>query len=334
MKKLLYTAIIILFSTHMHAQFAYSFTALTQPYVPLVNGTSITNNKIWRGDTSNFAVSPGFNFKLDTINCSFAFFSGGNTLTTNPNQTIQSGFNVSEVNFIDRGALDSIAKSPVRIDIQGSAGNQVLKIEAYNVGFLPEFTASHTLNDSASVQIWLYEANNTVEIHYGPSRITNPHQYFTYGAGPLVFYIQDNVVTNNSQNGPIYVLAGNASGPVIEPNEITNGTIQGIVIPLHSWPADSTVYRFTLNKLSVPGTNSAVRLKIYPTCAYDDIMVTGSNVAGMDYKVMAINGATTGISGVLGQGNTHVNISNLPQGMYLLAVQNGETKSVQKFVKL
>ncbi len=315
-------------------QFAYTLSTSTQAYVPLTNGFSLNQNHVWRGDTANYVVSPGFNFKLDTIDCSFAFFSGANTFTSDLGQNLFSGFNATETNIMDRGADSGRSLSPVRSEVDGVAGQRILKFEAYNAGFVREYNNLHTLTDSVCLQIWLYEGSNVVELHYGPSRVRNTQLYFAYGGGPLVYYLQD-VTQNPKENGPIYVLAGLPTNPLPEQNAIVNNSLAHIVVPLHSWPADSTVYRFTPNKLATPDVKNEAAVKVYPTFCHDELTITVPSInTTYTYNIVAINGTTTTVRGDLKNGKNTIDISALAQGMYLAEVQNGSTKCMQKFIKM
>jgi len=63
-------------------------------------------------------------------------------------------------------------------------------------------------------------------------------------------------------------------------------------------------------------------------------MVDYSNNEKADYKVVSINGSVTNIKGLLDHGTTHIDVSALPAGMYLIQLQSAQGNATKKFVKM
>ena len=77
--------------------------------------------------------------------------------------------------LVDKGTSSSL--SPINFELSGTLGNQVLKIEWLNAGFV-SFWSTDTAT-FVSYQIWLFENDKHIEIHYGPSNtnsVTFPYQ--------------------------------------------------------------------------------------------------------------------------------------------------------------
>jgi hypothetical protein len=152
-----------------------------------------------------------------------------------------NGFFFSDADIADRGYLNQTAsRSPIRYLTTGTAPNRIFKLEIANGGFYNEYDFYNTMSDSFSLQVWVYETSNIVELHYGPSRITHAADYFNFGNGPLVMYAK-HADFDMGTAGSVYFLEGAASAPALDSVDLPNQPATA----LNSWPASGKVYRFT-----------------------------------------------------------------------------------------
>ncbi len=328
MKRIIFTITAALSTLTGFCQLPYNLYVTSLPYEPLVNGTSLNGTSIWK-DTM-YSIPLGFNFKLGTQTIDRFNLMNGNFVATDTIGTI-SGFLLTEAALIDRGAVGNQSLSPVRYEITGTPGNRIFKAEISNAGFANELSEYNTLDDSANMQIWLYEGSNIVELRYGKSEINHPEEYFDMmGGQPVVGYVKDLNFMNASLD-KVYLLSGDPAGPTIDSFSLTNP----FATALDSFPVAHIVYRFTpkTGTNSIGGKLELKDLKVYPTLCENLLHIDFSEQRSVSYHVMAINGSVTGLSGTLTQGTNAVDISGLPAGTYLLRLKDAQQQTMVKFIR-
>lgn len=329
MKKIVYTLTLLLtFGSIANAQFNYDLTVHQQTYQPLTTGTDITGGQVW--DDEYFKTPIGFNFVLDgQMITDFSLLSATGCATDT--QGIVTTFLLTDLDLQDRGYDSNIAKSPIRFVVTGTAPNRIYKYEIANAGIYDEWSIYGTQDDSVNLQVWLYESSNVLEIHYGPSQLTYPADYFIVTGDPIVGFVRN--VDLNSSTGSFdafYYLKGNVNAPVID--SVTNiFTLSG---GLNSYPSNGTVLRFSPKPVSVNGiTKEEDGISLVSNVGSDKVIVNKNNDLKANYTVLNMNGATVNISGQLDRGNNNINISNIAAGMYILHVQSGSDVKAYKIVK-
>lgn len=242
-KHCLFFAFLFLFSLSAQAQFRYTFKDTTTPYSALTGATSLSGTDIW--DDEDYSAPMPFAWKMDstiTLNSFELSLLFRSLVDQTSDYTDMNGFSLCDANIADRGFLGATTSlSPIRYTTTGTAPNRIFKLEISNGGFLDEFYYYATMDDYFNLQIWIYETKNIVEYHYGPSKITNPSDYFFInGAGPLVGYLKHADLLSETA-GSLYFLKGNPAAPALDTVRVANGPS----VALNSWPANGKVYRFT-----------------------------------------------------------------------------------------
>ncbi len=329
MRQILLSALAVLsLSSGASAQMPYNFRAFNQAYVPLDSATLVDSGYAWNSNDL-MAMPIGFPFRIDTINCSYYFSEGGASFLTDTANTTVSGFIMTSASLDDRGySIDSVSHSPIRYKVTGPVGNRIFKSEFFNAGFDQQLQNYGVMTDSVNLQVWLYEDSDAVEMRYGPSLISDP-TYFS----PINFagYGQD-IDTNG--NGKIYVLNGNPANPTLQTVALLNGNPATIFAGLSAFPPSGTVYRFSRKAgTGISNVPDAEQVVVYPTICSNEVMIKYTGTDKLDYNVIAVNGADMKLTGSLDKGLEHLDVSNLPAGMYLLHVQNASGSKVYKFVK-
>ncbi len=228
----------------------YSFSKTTGTYSDLTDAISINNGQLW--DDPVGSVPIGFTFKLYDIMLDTIYFGMG--LGGLVSSAIDSNFVADyaiipfEADLIDRGELSGISQSPISYQLEGSAGNRILKIEWKNAGFVGEIGALGTLNDYVNFQVWLFEGSNDIEMYYGPVMITNPAINYEGETGAFVG-ISDKDLLNS------YLLSGSPDNPELS-DTLAN---------LDGTPADGTIYRFSNLTTGNDGDQPEKRqVKVFP----------------------------------------------------------------------
>lgn len=208
----------------------YTFTLASNPYSDLTDTTSVNNGTVW--DDDQFKIPIGFYFEIlgdtfDTITISEGLVTFGKDQAV---AISVFGYALAGADLVDKGYGDSISMSPINYQLTGTSGSQILKIEWKNAGFYDDQVP---YNDFINFQLWLYEANDDIEIHFGTNSVDTSSYYNAFGAiigvsyyDPF-FYIFINGVFLN----------GLASSPSLD-------TFLAAIVET---PANSTVYRFSKN---------------------------------------------------------------------------------------
>lgn len=328
MKRLLIytiTAALLIIGNSALAQMPYNVQVRTEAYQPLKNAVSLNENKIW--DEEKYSIPLGFTVEIGGVATDTLHLKFDTMLSPDSDTNIINALFFLGTDLADRGMVDSVAsRSPIRYKITGTEGNHIFKLEYFNAGFYDEYDLYTTMNDSANVQVWLYEAGNKVEYHFGPSKITTPIQYFYFGEGPMVGYA-DRFVSNTG-NGMIYILSGQTQQPTID--SFNTNYIGDL---LTQYPEDGTVYVLTPKPLSIAMAKKYGDVKVYPTYATDRIHVNIGNSKASEYIIVSTaSGQVYGRGSVLNKQNS-IDISSFSSGMYLLNILTEDGVLSYKFVK-
>lgn len=318
--------------------FPYAFSFGSTPYVPLSNATSITNSMIW--DDPEEIIPIGFEFTLFGRNMTELDLSigVGGILSPPlngeyPNPPVIVAY---ETDLVDRGYLDDISQSDIVYLLEGTPGSRILKIEWVNAGFYSELFDNDTNNDFINFQLWLYEANNAIEIRFGPSSITNNEIVHSFSTGPLIGLIDTFPDLNPNLFGSLFFLTGQPASPeiaiVADIDEIDFST------PLIGNPVDGQLYRFTPLTSSAPVIPQTPDVwRVFPTVTQNQITLEQEGVVnGLLRNARIVDGAGRPVStltAIAGQ-YTEFDVSCLPAGVYYLQVLNGRSiDATKKFVK-
>jgi len=159
--------------------------------------------------------------------------------------------------------------------------------------------------DSASMQYWLYETTNEIEFRYGPNSVKASS--FTF---PGIF-----VGLLNSTSTKIINLGNNPANPTVNTTNLTTPSF------LNGLPEAGTIYKFSP---TLTGIN-----KIATTYKINTGATLTTTMEGIK-SVIIYN--TTGQMLQKTQTLEEVDISNLPHGIYLIAIETKEQNFVQKII--
>jgi len=329
MKKLLFSAFAALSALSATAQFNYTFSKDTAAYAPLTSGTSLNGTTIW--DDEYYMVPLGFTFEMDDstttdIGINEMNFFGTDTLGA------MNAFLVFTADLQDKGAdTSTMSHSPIRYQITGSAPNRIAKIEVANAGFFDEYDLYSTADDSVNFQVWFYETSNVVEMHFGPSYILHPEDYYYNDSAVVNMGYLKGIDMNGASIQNFYYLKGDTSNISIDS---TNNLMASLNEGLSAWPSNGTIYRFTPPTLSVKNAMAVLKqVSAYPTVAQQELFIENSSNELVNYTIISMNGAAISNGKVL-NGKTTIDVGNLPAGSYMVQLSNGQIAKAVKFIKL
>ncbi len=318
-----------LFAFNTQAQFANS-TGMSA-YAELTSPVSLNGSSTW-DYLSSFPIYLPFNFSIygQTYTALNVMAGGGLNFP---------GLGVKELKvfwvafaggyyLVDKGTTSSL--SPIGYTITGATGSQVLKVQWKNAGFKQVGSTVDT-SDFVDFQIWLFEADSHMEIHFGTSS-TSITTYGGTGSAPgieLIFQFDncnDLFAIEGPCNLPSYSFV-NGCAPFAT---YINGTPDsGIVYNIH--PTATT------------GIQSQVETKtdiaLYPNPVDKDLMISGLPVAGSTTGIGVSITNTVGeicFEGVMQptSGAIRVPIQEFASGVYFAKIKTGDGSFiVRKFVK-
>lgn len=295
----------------------YNFSTFTETYSE-ISGTEINVNDYdedsW--DDPGFAVDLGFSFEI-----------GGETFT----EVNQNGLGC-EMGFtsllyhlfgygsdlIDGDIVEGEPGSIISYTTEGNSGNQICKIQFKDCAFYAEVTEQNSADNRVNFQIWLYEADNAIELRFGPNTITNSTLAHEGFPGPTIYLITGiDLETSEFEYGA--GLTGNPQDPT--PEEVTE-----LQPSLDGEPENGRVYRFAPSALSSESVEEAPFL-LYPVPAKDLLFIDGQEISGRTYRIADLSGRIVN-SGLITESS--IDVSSLTTGFYSLTI--GNSKAV-KFLK-
>jgi type IX secretion system substrate protein len=237
-----------------------------------------------------------------------------------------SGIDVFGADMIDFGFADREAKSHINYELEGTAGNRILKIEWIKAGFYKEVDETGEAESYAYFQVWLFEEDNHFEMRYGPSYINNETLCFDYELGPYIDFgrAEDNYSVIHG-----YYLEGAPSDPTMTPIETDfDETLNGN-------PQSGTTYFFTVGEETTIGIKNKAEnqeFEIYPNPSNGFFNVKSKDTEQYQIQVFDILGNKLLDQKV--KNNSTIDISKAPKGTYIVhALSNNMVLSTQKLIK-
>lgn len=317
-KKLLLSIVALLTAVSAMAQFNYTFSTATDTYTPITGGTSVNGNTIW--DDEIYTIPLGFNFTMDGKVNDTVYTAEDNFLTIDSTSPVNL-FVFTDMDLIDRGNIDGVVtRSPISYITSGTAPNRIFKLEIANAGIYEEYDLYTTDNDSVNIQVWLYETSNIVELRYGTSRITHPADYHYWNGKPIAGYI--NGYDNNTDDfNKAFLLTGNNVSPTIDSTTDFSIFTGG----LNTYPTNGRVYKFTPKPAGIKDQSGILNnLQLLSNTGSNQVILRSPYNETLNYKIVAINGATLNYTGTINNGINRIDISSLPQGMHILQVSGAQ----------
>lgn len=328
MKQLL-SGLLLLVAVATHAQPGNMvLTVSNAPYVNLTNPTIVTQSD-WDDFDADFPL--GFNYTLlgSTNDSVFirADVSQGSDIQLRID-SINTGFGLV-IDFMDRVSVTNIP-STIGYEVETVSGKKIAKIQWKDVGFFDEWDAYSTMNDSANIQMWLYEEGH-LEFRFGGSRIQSPDSVVFLFKKPIIG-IFSGFDPQSSVFDMMYYVSSSSPAVVdsINFSDLNNVPSLGLN---GGWPDSGSVFRFSVPVTSVNGVQLNEQISVYPTafnqqCIIDIKELKGNAVISlisMDGKVVYQQKAT--------EGKNVLAPSVLSSGTYILNVRSNKESVFYKVIK-
>ncbi|KOS07296.1 hypothetical protein AM493_15550 [Flavobacterium akiainvivens] len=325
MKKITLLLAMALGTFAANAQNDYTFTVQTgQTYTNLEGATSINNGDVWDYDYFGEFTMP-FSFGIAGQAVDRFYFDDDYFGLLAPGATAdeEEGVFLFVVNnlFVQDIAYDSgNSNSPLSYKVEGTTGNRILKLEMKNAG-LEDIELSVATNGLyLNFQVWLYESDKSIEIHYGDSNVTTAYINAFINEGEQVFTTAIAGIEN------VYLLTGNSANPTY--GEYTENTLPASP-NLSGYPASGTVYRFAPAGTTNAPVFARNNFSLYPNPASTVVNIRANDVAEGQYAVYNMLGAVVAQGSLTGT-DTAINTASLQEGVYVIKVDNQNLKFIKK----
>lgn len=213
------------------------FSKTAQSYPVLNGGTRVMQDSIWddpeQWKPAERNIPLGFTFKAFGKDINTFLWEQGAVLYRDGDTSIGIGLGAD---LCDYGFGTFTARSPISWKRDGSAGNYIVKLEWKSFGFWDEWADGGSCIDSASMQLWIYENPQKIELRFGTRKINNFDKWFPDKLRVIC------AKYDNQGNTSGIVLDGDPLAPVTYSFADT-GT-RGLV----SWPLMNQVYIFTFSQ--------------------------------------------------------------------------------------
>lgn len=224
------------------------------------------------------------------------------------------------VDLIDRSSLGGPASS-IHYVTEGTAGNGIFKMEWEDAGFYAEYDSLNSTNDYANIQLWLYE-DETIEFRFGANSVSTATLTALVNWQEMIcgFAGWDGMSVQH-----VHVLNGSASNPTLTNSFMTS--------QLTSWPADGTVYTFTLASIGVDEMEQ-IDVKLYPNPATTELRIRTADNESYNVQLIDVTGRVVR-TGMLSNDRV-LSLNGIQPGIYMArlnAVQGGESKTIRLVVR-
>jgi hypothetical protein len=308
----------------------YSMNTTMTTYQDISNPISLNNDSIWN-EGSTFPIYFNFNFKIagKTYTALNVMAGGGINfpgLGTTELFVYHSPFGGYLLK--DKGTNSSL--SQISYEITGISGQKLMKLQWKNAGLVQWYTTSDT-SDFVNFQIWLFETDNHIEIHFGASS-TDPGTYgypeSTSDANPgpsLMFYFNncENVLgIIGPCNLPSYWIFNDCSwNPSFLDGTPSNGIIYNI------YPSSASISEMINNSITVfPNpTNNILNISEIP----EDFSLLELSIIDPIGQICFQSNAI-----LENTRNLTFSILNLNDGVYFLKLTSQDNKTIlRKIIK-
>lgn len=382
---LIYSGLLIILSLLncfiIQAQSLYNFEVLTETYEEFDDGEKIDvyyysvapDIEVPHYDFSfpdNFCfylinnwecndISSQYDFALDLFQ-QYGLIVIGGTFVIHPSLAI----------LVDRQRMvDGTEVSDISYKLEGNEGERILKLQWRNWGFLNEIIDDNVSEDFINFQFWLYEENGIMELHYGPSNITQPELDFGYGIETLgspvgiidkpacvvAGYLSDE---NGISDEYFSIIGGEPLNPTItnvcgdncvyedwlawyklmyytdfDGEPVNSSEIDYINPLLLDEPISSgTVYRFSqFSWLTGLSSMPLKEIEVYPNPVEDNLQIIFPQEIEQVYSVKVFD--STGSVMLSFDNSSKLDLSTLKSGLYYIKAETNEMEYVSKIIK-
>jgi len=337
--------LLFFFSIYIYPQ-SYDFKYFIEDYqnIDADQSTILLKSQEWNWSPFNnqYYIPIGFTFRIEESTYDSIFISPQgfvnffqNCNANESGQIVPPILYVYFSDFDDRGWWIGDGETPmttIHYLTEGEIGNRIFKIEWNNVGF---FDSVGEGDDFVNFQVWLYESDYRIEIHFGSNFITDTNDedtWFNFD-GPLMAWIYYTDCELTADEPDMLLVTGNENTPnhqFVTTEEFAMLNTQTI----DNAPNKNTVYQFKPTSVGIEENSYSLNTNLYPTIAEDMLTSNFGKLPIQEYSIELYS-----LAGELlkTQNSTTVietiDIASLPKGSYLIKVNGNELNQIFRFIK-
>ena len=305
----------------------YDFSILNESYVPFDNGTSLTESIEW--DDDYYSAPIGFSFSY--MDSSYEYISAIGIFGGLGSELILGEYDESGVYDIMCPALLDLVdaagaeQSDISYITEGEPGSRIFKMQWTNCSIYGD---KGPTNSRVDMQIWLYEATNSIDFRYGPTTSFNLDDYLFLNGLPI--FIGNDCEVDGASSLPtnIWALTGSAANADFQSYQTLDEFYTGIF--LEDYPANGVVYHFAGVPDHVEPVYSS-SLVVYPTVS--ETMVNVSGIAGpSDIMVFDATGSVV-FGQKVSQPVFRIDIASWSAGVYFIQLCDDRGMRTAKVIR-
>ena len=332
MRKPLTIAGIVFFVGYLSAQ-SLNFAVTNSPYTKFEGGTSVNQGKNWNYDRE---IPLGFTFtwfgtEVDTL----VLVGAGNLLTNiklsdidgNKDQFGHLLYLNPDEDLTDREVNDEKpSQSPITYHLTGQRPNRIGILQYENAGFYDDLRADGISDLFTNFQLWLYEVDGTIELHYGESSPAVLAGDSTVSGGVAIVEDYAYIYSTDEESFlTAYYLKGEANNPTLVQASLEDSKKPGFEdsLELSSFPASGTIYRFTTTGASglFGPAPEVASFDVFPNPTADRFYLRlPADLSGRAVRLAVFDVAGRQVRDQAWQ-NDAVDLSGLPGGLYQLRLR-------------
>lgn len=325
------TYTVLLLGSIVQASFGqYVFSSTTQPYQELAAPLPVNDGVPWT-NSSAFQVTFGFPFSI--LGQSFTalnVMAGGGLSFPGLGEKRLRVFNHPDSGYLLEDRDQANSASPITYGISGGDGQHILKVQWANAGFR-EWCASSDPDDFVNFQIWLFEDDNHIEVHFG-EHVADAGAYGQPDCnsgtdGTQFIFIFDECSNALSLTGPATLPSYNFRNHCIyQPGVHVSGT-----------PPSGTIYQLLPGTVSIQAVDagSALDLHCYPNPTNGILHIEGiPQGSRCSFQISDLGGrACYTVPARFWTGNDLIDLRGLDNGLYSMKMEmEGREPIIRKVV--
>lgn len=312
MKNLLSLFLLVLCTVQMANGQQYHLEWSTSPYTEISGGSLVPQDILW--SEYEVTVPIGFPFQINGIVFDSLVVSDVGAvrfMVKNPVSIAAYYYWGYGCSLYYRG--NDTINTRIGYKTSGAAGDRIFILEYHNC----TFTNGGSIQDSANFQVWLYEADFSIETHVGSVNASFPEDAYEQGQGPAIGLMN----VDFDENIPYsFMLNGNTQGP----GTTTASDIYSLP-ELSGTPVSGQVYRFEPGPAGARENDHSLEVLIYPSPASDQVNLRidpETLTFPAEVFIYTAQGQLA-LQQHINQPNTELNLQNLTSGWYMMQIRSG-----------
>jgi len=319
----------------------YDFAFSTEPYVNLTQGEQVVFGPTadWADFDELLELEAAFGFTVNILGLDgdalFNFLTPALLITTfdeEADDPVIPFLLPTTTQIQNRGVIAGNNPSQILYQTSGNPGSQIFKLEYRDVGFANEsFLDIPSQNMFTNFQLWIYEGSGCIEYRYGETNITDPDLIYDgeTGSASGLFRALGSQLEGDTVIYAIYT-TGDAQNPTVFEGE---NTAEEAGVGAMGYPGNGVVYTFCPEiDVNTTDLQNTLDWKVYPNPTSDILTVKLMDIASANFKLLGMNGQTV-LEGRIGNQNNSIDVSELPQGIYLLSLETKNGIATKRFWK-